>query len=980
MKIRRIPTKIKIAVFIAGSLLGIYILLGFFLIPMLIKSQLPALIQQETGRKTSVATARFDPFSLKLSLQGFTLQEPNDQQFVGFDELFIDINGLESIAQTALVVDKMLLSKPAVSIVRDKEGQFNFKDLLKDKGEAKQEGTEIFPINIAKLSIAEGRLDWEDAHLSSPEKETAYPINLDIENFTTQADQQSKLGLSLELNSGGKLDWQGIIGLNPLSSTGHIKLEKVQLPRIQALALQDYVQLDLQGYELLEADYKADYVDDKFNVSLNQSKLELHDFQASATAHDKPMVKMVKFAVQGIGFDLNKNELTIDSVSADNADFTAWLNPDGVLSYQPLLPVAKTEEPPAEPTEKTPWSIKVNNFALNNCGLSFEDQTLKKPVTITVKPINFQLANYSNEAGASLPFQLSAGLNETGLIKLDGNAVIEPLSAQIAVDAKGVDLAKFQAYVDKFAKLDIIDGKLAADGKVTVAKSAQDKMDIKFAGNTEIADLITRDQLKNKDFIKWESLKLKGIDADLPANQYSAKTLTINKPYVRIVIKKDRTNNFNDVLLAEQNVEKATHKPAVKAAKKTQAEVNKPEYKLGKIEIIDGSSDFSDLSLILPFAAQIKSLGGGASNLSSDKKSTVKVNLKGTAYDLAPVDVKGEINPSRGDFDVSVNFTGMPMPLISSYMVQFAGYKVEKGKMSLELNYKVSNGELTATNNILIDRLELGEKVENPNAVSLPLELAVALMKDADGKIRLDIPITGSLEDPKFSVTHLIVDALVNAISKVITSPFRALASLVGSEADLSTISFPAGTAELDKKQTGKLDDLVKALNKRSELKLEIKGAAFQEQDWPAVSDDALYDQLKRIKADEINKQGGRKIRAEHVVISDQDYRRLMEQLFVEKFPLMVEKTLLGRVRIVGTKADTTTHEFYAIAKDKLSAIIKPEEQRLKGLAAERAQAIAKYIVQKGGIANERIFILDTAIDPAREDKEIVSLLSVKVD
>jgi hypothetical protein len=980
MKIRRIPTKIKIAVFIAGSLLGIYILLGFFLIPMLIKSQLPALIQQETGRKTSVATARFDPFSLKLSLQGFTLQEPNDQQFVGFDELFIDINGLESIAQTALVVDKMLLSKPAVRIARDKEGQFNFKDLLKDKGEAKQEGTEIFPINIAKLSIAEGRLDWEDAHLSSPEKETAYPINLDIENFTTQADQQSKLGLSLELNSGGKLDWQGIIGLNPLSSTGHIKLEKVQLPRIQALALQDYVQLDLQGYELLEADYKADYVDDKFNVSLNQSKLELHDFQASATAHDKPMVKMVKFAVQGIGFDLNKNELTIDSVSADNADFTAWLNPDGVLSYQPLLPVAKTEEPPAEPTEKTPWSIKVNNFALNNCGLSFEDQTLKKPVTITVKPINFQLANYSNEAGASLPFQLSAGLNETGLIKLDGNAVIEPLSAQIAVDAKGVDLAKFQAYVDKFAKLDIIDGKLAADGKVTVAKSAQDKMDIKFAGNTEIADLITRDQLKNKDFIKWESLKLKGIDADLPANQYSAKTLTINKPYVRIVIKKDRTNNFNDVLLAEQNVEKATHKPAVKAAKKTQAEVNKPEYKLGKIEIIDGSSDFSDLSLILPFAAQIKSLGGGASNLSSDKKSTVKVNLKGTAYDLAPVDVKGEINPSRGDFDVSVNFTGMPMPLISSYMVQFAGYKVEKGKMSLELNYKVSNGELTATNNILIDRLELGEKVENPNAVSLPLELAVALMKDADGKIRLDIPITGSLEDPKFSVTHLIVDALVNAISKVITSPFRALASLVGSEADLSTISFPAGTAELDKKQTGKLDDLVKALNKRQELKLEIKGAAYQEQDWPAVSDDALYDQLKRIKADEINKQGGRKIRAEHVVISDQDYRRLMEQLFVEKFPLMVEKTLLGRVRIVGTKADTTTHEFYAIAKDKLSAIIKPEEQRLKGLAAERAQAIAKYIVQKGGIANERIFILDTAIDPAREDKEIVSLLSVKVD
>jgi hypothetical protein len=280
----------------------------------------------------------------------------------------------------------------------------------------------------------------------------------------------------------------------------------------------------------------------------------------------------------------------------------------------------------------------------------------------------------------------------------------------------------------------------------------------------------------------------------------------------------------------------------------------------------------------------------------------------------------------------------------------------------------------------LIDRFELGEKVENPNAVSLPLELAVALMKDSDGKIKIDVPITGSLEDPQFSVSHLVVDALVNAIGKVITSPFRALASLIGSEQDLSTISFTAGDTALDKLQISKLDDLAKALKERSILKLEIKGAAFQEQDWPAVSDDALYDQLKRIKAAEVNKKGGRKIRAEYVEISDQDYRRLMEQLFVEKFPLMVEKSLLGKTRLIGSQADTSTDKFYAIAKEKLSAIIRPEPQRLKDLATQRAQAIANYIVQKGGIANERVFILDTAIDPKRENAEIVSALSLKVD
>jgi len=975
MKIRHIASKIKIAVFIVGSLLGIYTVLGFYLLPALLKSKLPTFIQQQTGRKAFVATVRFDPFSLRLSLQGVELQEPDGRLFSDFDGFFIDIDALQSISQRTLIIDKVLMNKPVVRIARDKDGEFNFKDLLGENNEAKQDDSKVFPINIAKLAIIEGKLDWEDAHFSSPEKETVYPIDLTIENFTTQADKPSSLGLTLALSSGGKLDWQGVISLNPLSSSGHIKLDNVQLPRIRALALQDVVQLDLQGYELLEADYKADYVDDKFNINVNQGKFELRDFQVSATPQDKALIKIPGFTVQGIGFSLDKHELAIESVSANDADIKASLNAEGVLNYQSLLPATETETSSVEP-QATLWNIKINTIALNNLGLIFEDRTLKTPVTLTAKPINFKLTDFSNQTGASLPFQLSAGFNQTGSIKLDGNTVIEPLSAQIAVDVKDIALENFQAYVDKFAKLDVIDGKLAVDGKVLIVKSAQDALDIKFSGNTQVDDFLTRDQLKNKDFVKWEHLTLSGIDVDVPANQYSAEALRIDKPYARIIIKKDKTVNFGDIMIAD----KSEPKTASKASKNAQPEVQKPKFKLGKIQVIDGSSDFSDLSLILPFSAQVKSLDGGASGISSDEKSTVKVNLKGTAYDLAPVDVKGEISPYLGNYDVTVKFTGMPMPLISSYMVQFAGYKVEKGKMSLELNYKVVDKELTASNNILIDRFELGEKVENPNAVSLPLELAVALMKDSDGKIKINVPITGSLEDPKFSISHIVTDALVNAIGKVIASPFRALASMIGSEEDLSTIGFSAGDAALAKPQLNKLDDLVKALKARPDLKLEIKGAAFQEQDWPEVRDDALYDQLKRIKADEINKQGGRKIRAEHVVISDQDYRRLMEQLFAEKFPLMVEKSLLGKLRLVGSKADTSTDEFYAVAKQKLSAIIKPEEQRLKGLAAERAQAIANYIVQKGGIANERVFILDTAIDPPREGNGIVSLLSLKAD
>jgi hypothetical protein len=401
--------------------------------------------------------------------------------------------------------------------------------------------------------------------------------------------------------------------------------------------------------------------------------------------------------------------------------------------------------------------------------------------------------------------------------------------------------------------------------------------------------------------------------------------------------------------------------------------LDKPYFKLGKILIKDGTSDFSDRSLIIPFAAQIKSLDGGASGVSSEQKALVVVDLKGSAYDLAPVDVKGEISPYLGDYKVEINFNGLPMPLVSPYMVQFAGYKVEKGNMTLRLKYTVVDKQLTASNSIFIDQFELGEKVENPKAVSLPLRLAVALLKDSSGKIKMDVPITGSLDDPKFSIGGLVANALMNALSKVVISPFRALGSLIGSNKDMSAISFSAGSSSLDKQQQEKLDSLSKALVKRPELNVDVKGAAFEEQDWPVIREDALYEQLKKRRAVEINKTAGKKIREDYVELSDDDYKRLLGAMFIEKFPLLAEKSFLGTPKLMNPNAG----DFYEIAKQKLFTIIKAEQGRLKRLASARAQAIANYIVQKGGVPRQRVYVLDSVVDPERSNKDIVSTLSL---
>ncbi|MDD5460364.1 MAG: DUF748 domain-containing protein [Methylococcales bacterium] len=1200
MNIRHIISTAKKPVLIAGGLLLIYAAALVYILPAVLKSKIPEIIQQETGRKSSISKIQVQPFPLSISIQGFRIEEHNGQPFTAFDNLYIKTGFFRSIRQLSLALDKVSLRNPFIHIAKQKDGTLNFQDLFKAKTEKKEENGQAFPVNIKKISITEGKMVWEDASFAKSVTEAIDQINIDIEDFTTHADNHARLGLSLTLAAGGHLDWKGTASIKPLSSEGHIKLENIKLKTIQALALPDTALFRLNGTEMLEADYNFRYARNNLQLNVNKGRLGIVDFQLLEKGKNRNLIKMPAFALQGIDFNLDQRtifveavsandadfqawldaqgninyltlfpaanagksanktaanavsvepkkapwkikvnsaafnnfglnfadqtlknpvainlkpinfkltnysnetgaiapfqldagvnktgsikavgdaviqpfsakaainaknialqnfqayvagfvnlevidgkfntdgnavvtapqndkltvtfkgntgitnllikdpllkgkdrekvllkmpaftvqdidfnlgnrEIVLDSISANNAEFEAWLNPEGVINYQTLFPEANaagnnanhTMAPTVEPNV-SPWKIKVNNMAITDCGLNFEDRTLKKPVVMNLKPINFKLTNYSNQTGGRLPVQLSVGMNKTGLLTLKGDTVIEPLSAELDLDAKNIELETFQPYFDRFVRLDVIDGALHIDGKLSVAKQKQGKLDVKFKGDTGIASLLTRDQVLNKDLVKWEELALKDFAVDLSANRYTAAALVVDKPYARVTIRKDKTVNFNDIVISDKS--KSGARPKTAPDKRTDS--SKPYFKLGKIQVKDGSSDFSDLSLILPFAAEIKGLDGGARDISSEQNSTVPFALWGNAYDLAPVDVKGEVSPYQGDYNVEINFNGLPMPLISPYMVQFAAYKVEKGKMTLGLKYNLANKVLTASNSIFIDQFELGEKVENPDAVSLPLKLAVALLKDPSGKIKMDVPITGSLEDPKFSIGAIITDALVNVLGKVVTSPFRALASLVGSEKDMSTISFTAGYSFLGKQQREKLDKLAKALEKRPVLNIDIKGAAYQEQDWPIIREDALYEQLKRRRAAEINKEAETKIREEYVELTDDDYKRLLADMFIEKFPLLAEKSFLGMPKLTNPQAG----DFYQVAKQKLFTIIKPEPDRLKQLASARAQVIANYLVQTGGVSRERIFILDTAIDPERNNNDIVSILSL---
>lgn len=1028
MQIQAVLALVKKPVVVIFGILLILLLAGFYALPKLIVYQFPKLVEKQLNRKASLKAMTFNPIELKIGLTGFQMEETDGQPFAAFDRLDLDVDGIQSIVKLALIIDRISLEKPHFHIKRNKGGEFNFSSLGKSSGSENNDGNEaaVFPLNINHLAIKEGSLAWEDELSGKPVQEQVQAVDLVLEHFSTAKDHQFDVVFSLSSPSIGSFDWQGKSGILPLSSKGHITLAKINLEKLQnilqmPLGLSGQAGVDINydlsststedlklslekaNIEIKEVSYSdPSQIDAVLNVSsivfdtlgefeqskektavrLKQGRLVVKDI--SAIGQDQKLGQINHLQISGINADTSQRTVEIESVETGNAAFKAWLTTQGI-NYQALF--KKTENAqeassPAAPVKpirpSNPWAIKINRLAIDNYTLEFQDRTVKQPITFNISPIRFNAKNFnSNQMEAKLPFEFFTNINKAGSVSLQGTVVPENFKSDIALSVKDFGLPVLQPYIEPLLRIELTDGKLSADGRLGLDWAVDKSPKLSFKGNTEINRFITRDQLQNKDFIKWRNLALKDISVDWPIQRYHAESLILDKPYVRAIIEKDKTNNFQDIIVSNTTPVKAG---ASNKSRNEKPEVSKPaEYSLSHIIIKNGSSDFADLSLILPFAAKINGLEGGLDGISSEKNAKVKLSLKGSAYDLAPVLINGSISPSLGDFDISLDFKGMPMPLMSPYVVQFAGYKVEKGKLYLTLNYKVEKNQLNAANTILIDQLELGEKVENPNAASLPLELAIALLKDSDGKINIDVPVTGSLEDPKFDIGSLIFDALVNALSKVVTAPFSALASWLGSDEDLSTVNFSAGKVELAEPEKKKLDDLAKALKEKTELQLEIKGQAFEKEDWPALTDAALYDWLKQLKVTELSK-AGKKVREENIELSDDDYKRLLAQLFLQKFPLLAEKNLFGTPKLV----DPNAGDFYDVAREKLGETIMPEQKRLKELAADRAQAIARYLVQQGGIPNEQVFILDTVVnaetvsDAGQTGDGIVCLLSLK--
>jgi hypothetical protein len=609
-----------------------------------------------------------------------------------------------------------------------------------------------------------------------------------------------------------------------------------------------------------------------------------------------------------------------------------------------VAPVDGGEPPKPADDPLTAWDLRLAEFRIDDMAVGFEDSALRSPASVDVRDIALQVAGINNQAGEMFPFAASLALGSGGAVRADGRAGALPQPAVEAdVEVRGLALGLAQPYLAEIAQVALTEGALDADVKLGITADES----LGAAGQLSIAGLEISDTVKDERLVGWRDLDVDRFEFSQTGNSLEVSEVKLSGPYVRLLIDQDGTTNFQELAVdappAESLAPPAGEPPPALA------------ISVGRIAIDDGSSDFTDLSLPIPFGTKIADLEGQIATLATTSTEPADVDFEGRVGEFGLARIEGVVSPAApaGRTDVRVLFRNVELPDLSPYTVKFAGRKIDEGRLDLNLEYLIEEGKLQGANSVVIDKLRLGEKVDYPDAVDLPLGLAVALLTGPDGTIDLDLPVTGDVNDPAFSIGAVVFKVFANLITKAATAPFKLLGALVGVESeDFDRIEFTPGRADVEPPEQEKLLKLAEALGQRPELGLRIGGVVDPEADAGALRES----RVDAAVAAGIEAEGDS---GEEMLLERR--RSVLQDLFARRFPGESADAVAAGFMVPADPGKPDGKQvldepaYLAALRERLVAAEAISAEDLDALARARAQAVIDVLVAGAQVDPSRI-------------------------
>ncbi len=877
---------------------------------------------------------------------------------------------------------------PELWLAREKKGEHILEAVLaspaiEEKARAQAPKTAGAPgrrflLEIAVMGIEAGKIHYDDRAFSRPFHAVVGDLAVSVKGFSTAPGKTASLELSAKTDAGETFKNTATFSVEPAVVEGEFTLGGLPLKRYQPF-FDELVRFDVEDGVLgLKTKYRVT-AGAHANTALTGLSVELKSPHLKKRGEKEPFFRAPSVTMSDASLDLGKHEAAIGELSSAAGFLAVSREKNGDVDLFNLMaepPPGAARQPPS-----APWNAVVGKLALDRYTVKIADREPLRPARYTLTKANVLLEKLSTARGARAMLAVRFGVNGKGVASARGPVGITPIYADLKADVKSIDLVPLQAYVLQDLHLSLARGALSGAGTLSFREGANGKASLAYAGDALVADLLAVDPSTNLDFIKWKTFSLTGMKAGFNPTFLETSLLALSGLACDLTIEADGRTNLQKALGApapradeeEEPGETSGAEAAPASAAASAAPVPSPTpaataspapatgdkvpIRIDTLTLQGGRIGLADHFVEPNYSATLTNLTGRLTGLSTQEGTVATLDLRGSLANHSPLEVAGSVNPlaATAFADVKAGFRDIDLPPFTPYSGKYVGYSITRGALTMEVSYKLQNRKLAAQNHFVVDQFEFGEKVESKAATKLPVKLAVSLLKDKDGVIDLDLPIEGSLDDPKFRIGKVLWKVLGNLIAKAATAPFSLLGKLLGGgEQELASVDFADGRDGLDSAAKKKLDSIAKALENRPALRLEATGRFSGEKDREGLQRLRFERKVKAQKLASLAKRGEAPASVDDVVLDEKEYPAWLEKAYrKEKFSK--PRNVLG----IAKDLPVPEMEKLMLANEAMTA----DDLRLLALA--RANAVKDYLTGPGKIDAARIFVLEPGQKPA---------------
>jgi len=1030
-----LPPRQRKQVLWAFWLLFAYGIIGFFVLPPIIRSVAVKQLSRQLDREVTIRQVKINPFAFSTAIRGLLIKDKDGEPFLSWDEVYVNFQ-LSSFLGHPWVFKKIRVTGPFVRVQRNRDGTFNFSDLIAKFAPTNAPAvppskTPSKPIGlcIGRLLITNATASVTDLTHREPFKRLIGPVNFTLDHFETSPDNKNPHAFTGTTDAGEKITWNGFFYLNPLSSWGEFTLADFPLEKYAAL-YQDLLPVEIRGGLVgVDVNYHLDLSDTNRIMEVTNTSFTLRNFKLAEPGAETNLIELADLTVTGVSADAVARRAEIGLVSGEGGRLIRLRSASTLTNVvaQNAVKAAHSAEAAARKlnsiadwlgliTNSVAQLLQTTNLCVatihdvefSNCTLQLEDQTTSRTAWLDLDNIALSVKNISNLPETNLTAALSLRWNTNGAIKTDTSISLAPLNVDVQLALDRIDFGTLAPYLESKLNLLIPESQFGLHGQAQVRTPEGQLPGISFHGDTWIDGFRVVDGVIGEDLLKWNSVRVSGIEANVNPLSAAIREIDLDNVAAHVVIETNRVINLLAALkpvgatntTAEATAPVETNAPAAGETRPQRSIAaalaglaTLPPFSIGSIVISNNSAGLTDRSLSPGVNLAVQEFGGTIAGISSRQSQPADINLSAKVDGVGPVNIAGTLYPSiSGETnDLKITLQNMDLTPASPYSGKFAGYGIMEGKLNLDLAYDIVGTKLKSKNVITLDRFTFGNKVESPDATHLPVRLAIALLKDRNGQILLDVPVEGSLDDPQFRVGKVVWHTLLNILVKAATSPFSLLGAAFGGNGDeLSYQDFEPGSAVLSLANEKKLDSLVNALYERPGLQLEIAGSIDPENDRDSLRQANLDRQIRTRVWMSLRKSertattpdqitltpeqraaGVKKLYSEAVgkgvinadfIAANTNLAAIAAQLGSTSFDIQKGATLLmkgpppkpSRGTAAGAKAATASTDPRELL---LLASIPISDSDFAALASDRAKAVQAYILQTGKVDAGRVFL-----------------------